>query len=145
MRQRTSGSEVLFLRTRPNLALASSLTNAFNERSVGATLLIGFCGTDENNKSQKLHSIGQYLVLSRWPWCHGKSPKLIGIRKAEDLRTALIPELPVPSLAHLHTKRNAVANREDARRCFIARHRLKQSIDQYLSTAADTSPFKLYC
>ncbi|KAI4650646.1 hypothetical protein J4E93_003003 [Alternaria ventricosa] len=48
-------------------------------------------------------------------------------------------------LAHLHTQRNAVENREHARRCFIARHRLKQSIDQYLSTAADTSPFKLYC
>ena len=58
---------------------------------------------------------------------------------------AYFEQLADQHLAHLHTQRNAVENREDARRCFIARHRLKQSIDQYLSTDTETSPFKLYC
>jgi hypothetical protein len=48
-------------------------------------------------------------------------------------------------LAHIHTQRGAVRNREDARRCFIARHRLKQSIDQYLCSDTTTSRFKLFC
>ena len=48
-------------------------------------------------------------------------------------------------LNHLHTHRNAVGNLEDARRYFIARHRLKQSIDRFLYTNNNTSPFKIYC
>ncbi|KAI4672360.1 uncharacterized protein J4E78_000861 [Alternaria triticimaculans] len=58
---------------------------------------------------------------------------------------AYFEQLADQHLAHLHTQRNAVENREDARRCFIARHRLKQSIDQYLLTDTETSPLKLYC
>ncbi|KAI4669101.1 uncharacterized protein J4E79_001144 [Alternaria viburni] len=58
---------------------------------------------------------------------------------------AYFEQLADQHLAHLHTQRNAVENREDARRCFIARHRLKQSINEYLSTDTETSPFKLYC
>ncbi|KAI4682603.1 hypothetical protein J4E81_009678 [Alternaria sp. BMP 2799] len=58
---------------------------------------------------------------------------------------AYFEQLADQHLAHLHTQRNAVEDREDARRCFIARHRLKQSIDQYLLTDTETSPFKLYC
>ncbi|CAI9624984.1 unnamed protein product [Alternaria burnsii] len=48
-------------------------------------------------------------------------------------------------LNHLHNHRNAVDSLEDARRYFIARHRLKQSIDRFLYTNNNTSPFKIYC
>jgi broad specificity phosphatase PhoE len=54
-------------------------------------------------------------------------------------------QLAEMNLTHLNIQRNLVTNRENAKRFFIARHRMKERLGQWISTTTDTSPFKLYC
>jgi hypothetical protein len=48
-------------------------------------------------------------------------------------------------LVHLHTQRNLANGREDAEKRFIARHRLRQRIDQYCLADTDNGSFKPCC
>jgi len=50
------------------------------------------------------------------------------------------------NLVHLHVQRNLAHSRQDAERCFIARHKFKQLIERYYPPSeADEGPFIPYC
>ncbi|CAN9191720.1 unnamed protein product [Alternaria alternata] len=62
-------------------------------------------------------------------------------RLAKDVLSAARP--PAPESSPYSSKRSGQSRR--CKEVFIARHRLKQSIDRFIYTNNNTSPFKIYC